>query len=89
MSTIGVVSESDQRLPPDNGESLTIENCSRLEIFSRVINLMPELDNITVTNCDNVILHHKVCNFGLNFTGFILAFFSCLKPEVQPKEVEF
>ena len=62
MSRIGVVSESDQLLPPDNGESLTIENCSRLEIFSRVINLMSELDNITIRNCQNVILHHKVKN---------------------------
>ena len=57
---IGVESTPGSLSPPDNGESLSVENCTHLELFSRLLNQMPDLKNISIKNCNNVILHPKV-----------------------------
>ena len=46
--------------PPDNGDSLLIENCHHVELMSRLLNHMPGLRNITINNSNNVVLHPKV-----------------------------
>jgi len=58
--TLRIGVQSDTMLPPDNGESLSVENCSKLEIFPKILNHMPDLKNITIKNCKNVILHPKL-----------------------------
>ena len=45
---------------PDNGESLTVSECERVELLPRLLNTMPDLHTINVSSCGKLVLHSKV-----------------------------
>ena len=47
-------------IPPEDTVSVLLENCQQVELASRVFNLMPRLENITVRNSHTLILQQRV-----------------------------
>jgi len=58
---IGLLSRvSDASQPPANTGSLLVENCHHVELYSRLVNHMKNIQNITIRNTHTVVIHPKL-----------------------------
>eukprot|EP00092_Neocalanus_flemingeri_P014359 GFUD01015490.1.p1 GENE.GFUD01015490.1~~GFUD01015490.1.p1 ORF type:complete len:381 (+),score=129.70 GFUD01015490.1:77-1219(+) len=58
---IGLLSRvSDSSQPPENTGSLLVENCHHVELYSRLVNHMKNIQNITIRNSHTVVIHPKL-----------------------------
>jgi hypothetical protein len=58
---IGILSlMPDSSKPPDNTGSLLVENCHHVELYSRLVNHMENIQNITIRNSHTVVIHPKL-----------------------------
>jgi len=58
---IGIQSRiEDAWEPPQDTGSLIVENCHHVELFSRLVNHMKDLKNITIRHSHSVVIHPKL-----------------------------
>ena len=47
-------------IPPVHTASILLDNCRQVDLNTRILNMLPSLENITVRNVNTLILHQKV-----------------------------
>merc|ERR1712168_1124167 len=51
---------SDAFQPPEDTGSLIVESCHHVELYSRLVNHMKNLKNITISHSHTVVIHPKL-----------------------------
>merc|ERR1719350_2350674 len=51
---------TDSSEPPDSTGSLIVDNCHHVELYSRLLNHMKSIQNITIKNTHTVVIHPKL-----------------------------